>query len=176
MTHHRGPWRWFCCLIWPLHCNDMKKQGYAVHPSFSVSPLLHLWTPENPLHVLTVTQRYMKNRTLDTISLRYWAYGPERATEGRESGGEWNREGVWRKDGGRSPGKANNFQQSCSVPEVPDQHLLPHTGLVILFYCVTEIQHDVISWPTEGKQWGGGKKVCDTHLAGLVGGPRTLMI
>lgn len=73
---------------------------------------------------------------LDEISLRFWTYGPSREREGewkRERGGKGERRcGAWREARGRSPCKANNSQQSCSVPEVLDPHHLLHTGLVIL--------------------------------------------
>lgn len=35
-TYRRGPWRWSCCQIWPLHCNDKKRwQGYVACSSSS---------------------------------------------------------------------------------------------------------------------------------------------
>ena len=79
--------------------------------------------------------------------------------------------------GARNPGKANNSQQSSSVPEVPDLHHLPHTGLVILLR-LSDRNSALRDWPTrkKGKYGKGSRNVCNTHLVRLDGGPGTLMI
>lgn len=42
VTYRRGPWRWSCCRIGPLHCNDMKRRrGYAACSSSSPPAPLH---------------------------------------------------------------------------------------------------------------------------------------
>ncbi len=143
VTYRRGPWRWSCCPIWPLHCNDKKRRrGYAACSSSSVSVSVSqtFWDSH------TVTSHERKPTKLGVIygeqTGQHWmrlAWDSEHMDQpgwGRASGkgrerGEGAR-GAWREARARNPGKANNSEQSRSVPEVPDPHRLLHTGLVIL--------------------------------------------
>lgn len=74
------------------------------------------------------------------------------------------------KAGARDPGKTNNFQQSGSVPKVPDPHHLPHTGLVI-FSCLCESNPAALANTLKGKHPEGKQQECDTHLACFSGDP-----
>lgn len=74
-----------------------------------------------------------------------------------------------------SPGKANNSEQSDSVPKVPDPRYLPQTGLVILCsQCnSTEPAHRKVN---NQRKTAGMCGVCETHLACLDRGPEALMV
>lgn len=74
-----------------------------------------------------------------------------------------------------SPGKANNSEQSGSVPKVPDPHYPPQTGLVILC-CQHNSTQSARRKVNSHRKAAEMRGVCETHLACLDRGPGAFMI